>query len=92
MSENETFGMNEKIKINNKDLQYGVLYDEAKTSYQLYLAPDMTVAEMAFDIMVTIRILISSGYIKNKGEFIKLVNKYFNDPQYKPLNKEDYEN
>lgn len=75
--------MDEKITINNKILQYGVLSDEK--GYQVYLYPGMTVAELAFNIMVTIRLLISGGYIKNKSEFDKLVKKYYNDPQYEPL-------
>lgn len=75
--------MDEKITINDKILQYGVLSDEK--GYQVYLYPGMTVAELAFNIMVTIRLLISGGYIKNKSEFDKLVKKYYNDPQYEPL-------
>lgn len=75
--------MDEKITINDKILQYGVLSDGK--GYQVYLYPGMTVAELAFNIMVTIRLLISGGYIKNKSEFDKLVKKYYNDPQYEPL-------
>lgn len=74
---------NEKIEINGKILQYAVLSDEK--GYQLYLYPGMTVAEIAFDVMVTIRLLIQDGYIKDKKEFDKLVKKYFTDPQYLPL-------
>lgn len=73
----------EKIEINNKTLQYGVLSDER--GYQVYLYPGMTVAELAFNVMITIRLLMQDGYIKNKTEFDKLVRKYFNDPQYAPL-------
>jgi hypothetical protein len=75
--------MNEKIEINNKVLQYGVLSDEK--GYQLYLFPGMTVNELAFNVMVTIRILIADGHIKNVSEFNKLIKKYMNDPQYAPL-------
>ena len=78
--------MNEKISINGRLLQYGVLSNEE--GYQLYLYPGMTVAEIAFDVMVTIRLLIQDGYIKNKLEFDKLVKKYFTDPQYAPVKKE----
>lgn len=80
----------EKIEINNKLLQYGVLSDG--TSYQVYLYPGMTVAEMAFNVMVSIRLLERAGYIKNKTEFIKLINKYYDDPQYAPLEAQDEEN
>jgi hypothetical protein len=76
----------EKISINGRLLQYGVLSNEE--GYQLYLYPGMTVAEIAFDVMVTIRLLMQDGYIKNKLEFDKLVKKYFTDPQYAPVNKE----
>lgn len=73
----------EKIVINDKILQYGVLSDGAK--YQVYLYPGMTVAEIAFNMMVTIRLLEQDGYIKDKDELISLVDKYYNDPQYAPI-------
>lgn len=73
----------ERIEINGKILQYGVLSSEQ--GYQLYLYPGMTVAELAFNVMVTIRLLMQDGYIKNKTDFDKLVKKYFNDLQYAPL-------
>lgn len=79
MSENQ----NEKIEINDKILQYGVLSDG--TGYQVYTYPGMTVAEMAFNMMVTIRLLEDGGYIKDKEEFLALINKYYNDPQYAPI-------
>lgn len=81
---------NEKIEINGKILQYAVLSDNK--GYQLYLYPGMTVAEIAFDVMVTIRLLIQDGYIKDKKEFDKLVKKYFTDPQYLPLKGETDDN
>lgn len=76
----------EKITINDRILQYGVLSKDAE--YQIYLYPGMTVAEIAFDVMVTIRLLETEGYIKNKTEFIKLINKYYDDPQYAPIKAE----
>lgn len=76
---------NEKISIDGKILQMGVLYNPDTGGYQMYLYPGMTVAEMAFDTMVMIRLLIQDGCIKNKKEFDDLVKKYFNDPQYRPL-------
>lgn len=79
MEENQ----NEKININGKVLQYGVVSDDK--GYQVYLYPGMTVAEIAFDMMVTIRLLEKDGYIKDKSEFDSLVNKYYNDPQYAPI-------
>lgn len=80
--ENVKKDQNEKIEINGKILQYGVLSSEE--GYQVYLYPGMTVAEMAFDVMVTIRLLLQGGYIKEKKEFTALIDKYFNDPQYEP--------
>lgn len=77
---------NEKISINNKILQYGVLSDEK--GYQVYLYPGMTVAEIAFNIMVTIRLLEQDGYIQDKAEFDALIDKYYNDPKYAPLAQE----
>ena len=79
MAENK----NEKIEINNKILEFGVLTDEK--GYQLYLYPGMTVSEIAYCYMVTVRILLHDNFIKSKEEFDKLVIKYFEDPQYKPL-------
>jgi hypothetical protein len=78
---------NEKIEINNKVLQYGVLSGEH--GYQLYLYPGMTVAELAFNVMVTIRLLEQDGYIKEKDEFLALIEKYYNDPQYAPIGGEN---
>lgn len=82
MEENQ----NEKIEINGRILQYGVLSNG--NNYQVYLYPGMTVAEIAFNIMVTTRILEQEGYIKDKAEFEALIDKYYNDPQYAPLNEE----
>lgn len=86
MPENEKLDVpeNEKITINGKILQYAVLSDEK--GYQLYLYPGMTIAELAFNMMVTIRLLENDQYIKNKEEFLALIEKYYNDPQYAPLN------
>jgi hypothetical protein len=78
---------NEKIVINDRILQYGVVSNG--TDYQVYLYPGMTVAEMAFDVMVTIRLLEQDGYIKDKAEFDALINKYYNDPQYAPITKQE---
>ena len=75
-------GTNEKIEINDKILQYGVLSDG--TGYQVYLYPGMTVAEIAFNVMVTIRLLEKDGYV-SKEEFDALIDKYYNDPQYAPI-------
>jgi hypothetical protein len=74
---------NEKININGKVLQYAVLSEDS--TYQVYLYPGMTVAEVAFNVMVTIRLLEQDGYIKDKAEFDALIDKYYNDPQYAPL-------
>lgn len=73
----------EAIAINGKILQYGVLSDG--TGYQVYTFPGMTVAEMAFNVMVTIRLLLEGEYIKDKAEFDALVDKYYTDPQYLPV-------
>ena len=81
---------NEKIEINSKILQYGVLSDG--TGYQVYLYPGMTVAELAFNVMVTIRLLEQGEYIKDKEEFLKLIDKYYNDPQYAPAEVNDEQN
>lgn len=86
MSDKDT-NQDEKITINGRVLQYAVLSNEE--GYQLYLYPGMTVAEIAFDVMVTIRLLMREGYLKSKEEFDKLVEKYFTDPQYRP--KDDKE-
>lgn len=74
---------NEKIAINDKILQYGVLSDGK--GYQVYLYPGMTVAEIAFNVMVTIRLMEKDGYIKDKSEFLALIDRYYNDPQYAPI-------
>ena len=81
---------NERIEINGKILQYGVLSDSK--GYQVYLYPGMTVAELAFNVMVTIRLLQKDGYIKHKKEFDNLVKKYMSDPQYAPLEAPDGQN
>lgn len=77
-------GQNEKIMINDRILQYGVLTKD--NQYQCYTFPGMTVEEIAFCVMVTIRLLEQQpDCIKSKDEFIKLVNKYYDDPQYAPI-------
>lgn len=77
----------EKIEINGKILQYGVLSDEE--GYQVYTYPGMTVAEMAFNVMVTIRLLEEGKYIKGKEDFTSLIDKYYNDPQYAPIESDE---
>lgn len=74
---------NEKITINDKILQYGVLSDGK--GYQVYLYPGMTVAEIAFNVMVTIRLMEKDSYIKDKSEFLALIDRYYEDPQYAPI-------
>lgn len=83
MDENQ----NEKISINGRILQYGVVSNE--NGYQVYIYPGMTVAEIAFNMMVTIRLLEKDGYIKDKEEFDRLIEKYYRDPQYAPLEVND---
>lgn len=75
---------NERIYINGKILQYGVVCSKDCKEYQMYNFPGMTVGEIAFNIMVTIRLLEKEGYIANKDEVLNLVNKYYTDPQYLP--------
>lgn len=86
MSENQ----NERIVINNKMLEYGVVSKDGE--YQVYLYPGMTVAEIAFCMMVTARLLEQGKYINNKDELIDLINKYYDDPQYAPLEVKDEQN
>lgn len=83
MEENQ----NEKITINNRRLMLGVLSTEDGTGYQLYTTPGLSVAEIAFEMMVIIRMLEADNYIKNKDDVIALMNKYYNDPQYAPVEK-----
>ena len=75
MPENTT----EKIEINDRILQYGVLSNDK--GYQVYLYPGMTVAELAFTVMVTIKLLEKDNYV-SKEKFLELVEKYYDDPQY----------
>lgn len=77
--------VDEMIQINDKILHFGVLSDE--NGYQVYTYPGMTISEMAFDVMVTIRLMIDGGYLEDKESFIELVNKYYDDPQYQPIEK-----
>lgn len=74
---------NEKITINDKILQVGVLSDGK--GYQMYICPGMTLQEVAFNVMVIIRLLEESGHLKDKKQFDKMVTGYYTDPQYKPL-------
>ena len=78
---------NESIVINDRVLQYGVLHSD--NGYQVYVYPGMTVAEIAFNVMVTIRLLESGGYLNDKNELIDLITKYYDDPQYAPLEGEN---
>lgn len=82
----------EKIEINGKILQYGVLSSEDGMGYQVYLYPGMTVAEIAFNVMVTIRLLEQGKYIESKEEFDALIHKYYTDPQYAPMEVKDGQN
>lgn len=45
----------------------------------------VSVNEMAFATMVVIRTLINGKYIDSKDDFIKLINKYFDDPQFQEV-------
>lgn len=54
-------------------------------SYTVKADQGVSVPEMAFATMVLIRTLINGKYIENKDEFIKMINKYFDDPQYQEV-------
>jgi len=81
--------VNEGIKINGKILQYGVLSDEEGLSYQVYLYPSMTVNEIAFNMAVTMKLLLKDGHIKSKKKFVRLIDNYFTDPQYAELEQKE---
>lgn len=62
-----------------------------ENTYQVSAEQGSSVNEMAFAVMVVIRTLIKANYIKEKKEFIRLVNKYFDDPQYQIVDDEKKE-
>lgn len=72
------------IFIDDKLLLTAVLTDN-DGNYVVYGHRKSSVPEVAFEVMIIIRTLITEGHIKNKAEFDKLVKKYFNDPQYAPV-------
>lgn len=78
--------MDEKVTINGKNLLYGVLCDD-DGNYQCYLFPGTTVGEIAFDMMVTIRLLMQENYLSDEEAFFSLIRKYLTDPQYAPVEK-----
>lgn len=51
-------------------------------NYTVKADQGVSVPEMAFAVMVLIRTLMNGKYIDGKDDFIKMVNKYFDDPQY----------
>lgn len=51
-------------------------------NYTVRADQGVSVPEMAFATMVLIKTLLNGKYIDSKDDFIKMVNKYFDDPQY----------
>ena len=78
---------------NNQVTRYEMENNEVETKTIICITTDantytvkadqgVSVPEMAFATMVLIRTLLNGKYIESKDDFIKMVNKYFDDPQY----------
>lgn len=66
-----------------------VCYNDEKNCYDVNVGKDSSVAEVAFEVGVIIRCFVKSELIKTPDEFLKLVDKYLNDPQYDELKEVD---
>lgn len=64
-----------------------VSFDAAKNQYKVEIPQGSNVAESAFCVTVLIKTFIANNIIKDKNEFLDLVNKYCDDPQYEALDE-----
>lgn len=63
--------------------------DFEKSTYTVSAEQGSSVPEMAFAVMVVVRTLIKNDLIKSCKDFTDMVEKYFNDPQYQEVIKDD---
>ena len=76
------------MKTNKKKTVKTVLKVETdfeKSTYNISADQGSSVNEMAFAVMAVIRVLVRDGKVKDKDTFISMVNKYYDDPQYKEV-------
>lgn len=66
-----------------------VTTDMETSTYDVFADQGSSVNEMAFAVMVTIRALLKSGNIKDANEFIDMVKHYYNDVQFKEVQRAD---
>lgn len=62
-----------------------VQYDVTTNQYVVGSCQGSSVEEMAFATMVVARTLTRDGHIKSEQDFLDLVNKYINDPQFQEV-------
>lgn len=62
-----------------------VTFDVTANEYKIGTCQGSSVAEMAFAVMAVIRALERDGHIKDKAEFMKLIDKYYSDPQFEEV-------
>lgn len=66
----------------NKNSKVVLKVVATENNYEISAEQGSSVNEMAFAVMAVIRSLIKQKCIKDKNEFIALIDKYYNDPQY----------
>lgn len=66
----------------NKNSKVVLKVVATENNYEISAEQGSSVNEMAFAVMAVIRSLIKQKCIKYKDEFIGLIDKYYNDPQY----------
>lgn len=62
-----------------------VQYDITTNQYLIGTCQGSSVAEMAFATMVVARTLTRDGHIKSEQDFLDLVKKYIDDPQFREV-------
>lgn len=80
--------MSERANVN---MLICVAFDEDKGNYFVDLGKGSSIPETAFGVCIIIKCLLKDGYIKDKAEFLDLVNKYLDDPQYEEITDDTQE-
>ena len=81
--------------MNNKNNRKEILSISSNTkgdNYSINVSAGVSVGEMAYGINVMIRAMIRDGVIPNGKEFIDLITRYLNDPQYNEVIKKGENN
>ena len=66
-----------------------ISFDDEGDKYDIHIPQGSSVQETAFGVAAMIRCLVRDKIIKNDVEFLELLAKYLDDPQYDEVKKDE---